>query len=232
MEQRLKNIILGFILCMGILNAEKIILQNENSRFSTVGTIELDVKEDKNFIEAKINRGTLRISDRSKSKRNYIYGIRLCLSEYTNKRWNTKICSESYDINKNIRGKETIQLNEHKFLIPNKKTKNQWYTITIECKSGKNKGHCYIHHKDRSKTARVPKIQNGISKEGKGYYKYINGTRIKITEVAYLKERIKLLQKSNRELVNQVSNLKNNKNHSQDWYRKKYEDCKASLDVN
>jgi len=34
------------------------------------------------------------------------------------------------------------------------------------------------------------------------------------------------------ELVNQLSNLKNNKNHTQEWYRKKYEDCKASVDVN
>ena len=230
----MKRIILGVIFCMGILNAEKIIIENEkNGFFSTVGSIELDVTEDKNFIEATVNRGTLRINDKSKSKRNYIYGIRLCLSEYTNKRWNTKICSQRYDINKNIRVKEIIQLNKHKFLIPNKKTKNQWYTIVIECKSGKRIGHCYIHHKDRSKTVRVPKIEYGISKEGKDkYYKYVKGRKIKITEIAYLNERIKILQKSNRELVNQVSNLKNNKNHSQEWYRKKYEDCKASLEVN
>ena len=219
---------------MGILNAEKIIIENEkNGLFSTVGSIEFDITEDKNFIEATMNRGTLRINEKSKSKRNYIQGIRLCLSEYTNKRWNTKICSGRYDINKNLRLKETIQLNKHKFLIPNKKTKNQWYTIVIECKSKKSIGHCYIHHKDRSKTVRVPKIKHGISKEGKDkYYKYVNGRKIKITEIAYLNERIQILQKSNRELVNQVSNLKNNKNHSQEWYRKKYEDCKASLEVN
>ncbi|NOR56700.1 MAG: hypothetical protein GQ531_10920 [Sulfurovum sp.] len=93
----MKRIILCVIFCIGILNAEKIILQNENSRFSIVGSIELDVKEDKNFIEATINRGTLT----RKSNKGHIYGIRLCLSEYIGqeRRWNTKICSQQYKIN-------------------------------------------------------------------------------------------------------------------------------------
>jgi len=122
--------------CIGMLNAEKIIIENENnSFFSTVGSIELDVTEDKNFIEATMNRGTLRRNENSKLKKSYIYGIRLCLSEYTGKgkSWDRKICSQSYKINKNIHKKEIIQLNKHKFLIPNKKTENQWLFRLYAC---------------------------------------------------------------------------------------------------